>query len=497
VETPPRRCPVADFDVTSNLPVYQIFIRPADWQRLNADIWTEQYFPAVFVHDGEVFDDAGLRFSGGRTRLFRKKSFKVAFSDRHLLAGRERLKLKAAAMDDDYLTEPLAFWFYERCGLEASRTRFVRVELNGAFWGLFIDVEEIDERYLRRVGLDPEGALYKSVGIVGSLRRLDGVTYNGQQYTYQSQYEKKTREEEPYADLIGFINGLYTTPPAAMEAWLDANLDVPQYLNYLAASNVMCIWDNIQHNFYFYRDTNGSGKWRILPWDLDHAWGEWEWQYYYDDTYHLLMGTEAHPFAGVWYTWNRLWTVLLGIPRYRELYQDRVRELLETRFAEGPLFRKIDELRSEIAATVALDEAAWPDSLEPLHTGPRRTMAQEIPLLEQNITRRRQYLARTLGVTLRDVPAEPRFRRGDANGDGSVDLSDPLAVVFHLFLGGNGINCADGADADDSGGLTVSDAIAVLAHLFAAGPALPPPGAAACGDDPTADGLDCDFSACN
>ena len=102
-----------------------------------------------------------------------------------------------------------------------------------------------------------------------------------------------------------------------------------------------------------------------------------------------------------------------------------------------------------------------------------------------------------VGVTLEEVPAEARFRRGDANGDGSVDLGDPLTLLFHLYLGGNDINCADAADADDSGSLTIADAIAVLGHLFLAGPPLPPPGAAACGNDPAADGLQCDFSACD
>ncbi len=496
-DTPVRRYPVAAFDVASNLPVYHVFIRQADWDRLNADIWTEEYFPAVFVHDGEVFTDAGLRLRGGRPRLFRKKSLKLDFSDEHPFQGRRKLNLNAAAMDDDYITEPLGYWFYERAGLEASQARFARVELNGEFWGLFIDVEQVDERYLQKFGLDPDGALYKAVGIVGSLRKLDGVTYEGQSYTYESQYEKETREDEPHDDLVDFIHGLYDTPPAQMEAYLDQNLEVEQYVNYLAASNMMCVWDNIQHNYYFYRDTSGTGKWRIIPWDLDHAWGEWEWSYYYDQTYHILMGTRSRPFAGVWYTWNQLWTVLLGVPRYRAMYEDRIRELLNTRFAEGPVFRKIDEMRARIEATVLLDEARWPDALEPLHTGPRRTMAQEIPLLKQNFSRRRQYLAQALGVTLESVPAQSPFRRGDVDGDAEVTIGDAVSLLWSLFLGRNALDCADAADADDSGVIEITDALRLLGRLFAAGAPPPAPGPATCGDDPTADSMGCDFSACD
>lgn len=499
--TPMRRYPVDTFDVSSEIPVYHIFIRDDDWARLNADIWTDEYFPAVLVHDGEVYGDVGLRFRGGRPRLFRKKSLKLKFTSGqpfsgHVSGPRRRLNLNAAAMDDDYITEPLAYWLYAQAGVFASETRMVRVQLNGEFWGLFIDVEQVDELYLQKAGLDPEGALYKSVGVVGSLRKLDGMTYNGSSYTYQSQYEKKTREDEPYDDLIAFIHGLYDTPPSQMEEYLETHLDVDQFIRYLAATNVMCIWDVIQHNFYFYRDTNGDGKWRIIPWDNDHVWGEWEWRYYYGDTYHLLMGTESHPFAGVWYTWNRLWTVLLDVPRFRAEYYDRIRWLLNTRFAEGPLFRRIDELVYPIQTTVLLDELKWPDSLEPLHAGPMRTMAEELPLLMQNVTRRRAYLAGQLGVTLIDVPAGSTFQRGDADGSSVVDLSDAIRVLGYLFLGGEAPPCQDAADTDDTGILDVSDAVYLLLHLFAGGPPPPPPAPDGCGEDPTPDDLTCDVSTC-
>jgi len=87
-----------------------------------------------------------------------------------------------------------------------------------------------------------------------------------------------------------------------------------------------------------------------------------------------------------------------------------------------------------------------------------------------------------------------RFRRGDANGDGSTDLADGLAVLFHLFEG-TSIPCGDAADADDDGSLRITDAVRVLAHLFTGGQAPPAP-YAACGEDPTGDGLGCEIPPC-
>lgn len=84
----------------------------------------------------------------------------------------------------------------------------------------------------------------------------------------------------------------------------------------------------------------------------------------------------------------------------------------------------------------------------------------------------------------------PRFRRGDADANDSLNLTDAVAILGRLFLGGAAISCQDAGDADDSGVLDLSDAVRVLNHLFLGGPALPEP-SAACGRDLTGDLLDC------
>lgn len=100
---------------------------------------------------------------------------------------------------------------------------------------------------------------------------------------------------------------------------------------------------------------------------------------------------------------------------------------------------------------------------------------------------------------LRPHPTDGRFAivegfafiRGNANGDSTVDLADPVFILNHLFLGGADPRpCLDAADANDDGGVDVTDAIFVLNFLFLGGDRpqapFPFPGA-----DPTADGNDC------
>jgi hypothetical protein len=82
-----------------------------------------------------------------------------------------------------------------------------------------------------------------------------------------------------------------------------------------------------------------------------------------------------------------------------------------------------------------------------------------------------------------------KFVRGDANGDGALDLSDAVRTLRTLFAGA-ATDCADALDANDSGSLDIADAVFVLAHLFASGADLPLPFPSA-GCDATTDGLGC------
>ena len=90
------------------------------------------------------------------------------------------------------------------------------------------------------------------------------------------------------------------------------------------------------------------------------------------------------------------------------------------------------------------------------------------------------------------------FLRGDANGDGVVDISDAAFTLAWLFLGGPEPPCVDAADSNDSGGFQpdVSDSVYLLNWLFLGGTPLPAPGTLECGSDPTEDDLDCVLASC-
>ena len=88
------------------------------------------------------------------------------------------------------------------------------------------------------------------------------------------------------------------------------------------------------------------------------------------------------------------------------------------------------------------------------------------------------------------------FKRGDANLDDNVDISDPVFVLDFLFLGTPRPSCGDAADADDNSTIELTDAVATFGFLFLGQGPPPAPGPNKCGIDPTADELGCESYPC-
>lgn len=88
---------------------------------------------------------------------------------------------------------------------------------------------------------------------------------------------------------------------------------------------------------------------------------------------------------------------------------------------------------------------------------------------------------------------DPVFRRGEADQNGNLQLTDAVQVLSYLFLGvpTRVPDCFDASDADDNGFVQLTDAIRILGFLFLGGPAPPAPGPTDCGADPTEDAIGC------
>jgi hypothetical protein len=89
------------------------------------------------------------------------------------------------------------------------------------------------------------------------------------------------------------------------------------------------------------------------------------------------------------------------------------------------------------------------------------------------------------------IVSNREFLRGDVDRNGRVQLTDGVALLNFLFLGGQRPPCLDAADSDDSGRLDLTDALGILNFLFLGGTRLAAPGPEEAGQDPTPDTLGC------
>ncbi len=104
----------------------------------------------------------------------------------------------------------------------------------------------------------------------------------------------------------------------------------------------------------------------------------------------------------------------------------------------------------------------------------------------------RLFLAVTCLLVPLSVATGQDFRRGDADGDGTVvPIVDAHRTLHALFVGGAPAPaCFDAADVNDDGVFNIADSIYLLSAGFL-GTGFIAPGPDVCGPDPTPDGLDC------
>ncbi len=97
------------------------------------------------------------------------------------------------------------------------------------------------------------------------------------------------------------------------------------------------------------------------------------------------------------------------------------------------------------------------------------------------------------GTTVTAVEAmreRTKFRRGDANADGRVDVGDAISMLNFLFKQGPA-SCVSALDANDDGAVDTSDAVYVLYYLFLHAPPPRPP-FPTCAVEWTRDALPCE-----
>ena len=322
-----------------------------------ANIWLDVHYHATFVFDnGRVRDtlqDIGFRLRGNTSRQAQKKSFKVSFNtfkpgrDYH---GLEKLNLNGEHNDPTISRAKVCWDLLRDIEIGGSRANHVELYINGQYYGLYLNVEHIDENFVRARFGNNSGNLYKclwpaTLEYLGSDPNLYKVAQFGRR-TYDL---KINSAADDYSDLAHFIDVLNNEPLASLPCELEKVFHVNSYLKVIAFDILTGNWDGPiynKNNFYLYHNT-ATDKLEYIPFDLDNTLGiDWfsiDWGR--RNLYIWSFVGEPRP----------IYTRLMQVPEYRERVSYYFDQLLSDHFNSPLLAPKLNALRSKIRPSAVND----------------------------------------------------------------------------------------------------------------------------------------------
>ncbi len=290
---------------TSLLPGQSLAIDPADLIEMQLALPEKIRKPALLIAgDLERTGEVGYRGHGSLEHP--KKSFKFR-SDDGLVP--QTYNLVSNFGDGSMLKEPLASAVMVLASVPAYSAELVRLMLNDEYAGVYTWVEDSDEEYLERVGLDPSGRSYESECNTEPQKDIE---------RYLSCFENTQQEDLHRDDVVALLQGMVSTPPADLETWFRRELDIDLLIDYYASQVLLANDDFSGHNFILHRD-RGGGPWRMLPWDVDAV--------LYDSTAPANLGTRDYPNNRD--GWSLMLTMMLEIPSLSRRYLERLEEILD------------------------------------------------------------------------------------------------------------------------------------------------------------------------
>lgn len=365
------------------------------------------YVPCTFIFNGEVFDNVRVRHRGQTSLSRPKKHWKIDFNKDHRFrtpfAGHDEIdnfNLQSCEGDKSFLREWLEHKAMMDAGQPALEAWHVRLYLNGTYRGLYMHLENPDEDWLDRSGLDKDGWLWKSYSEAKS-----GSTSG---FEMEEDGGDAARANAAFSSFLSQVNSLQGQ---ALVDFINANMNVAGFTDFLAIHQLTHDADHPHKNYLVYADEDQpAGSWTFLLWDADLSHGRnfecsdcglgsgvWNdcirWDFWGDTK--LLFGTAAKPKCDG--PWNGVIDAFLNrTTAFREQYYVRVATLLEAQYHPSVLEPVIDDMYPPLVAEVALDWARNPP------TYGRRNAPGDYPFhvseLKRWVGERYNYLSDALAV---------------------------------------------------------------------------------------------------
>jgi spore coat protein CotH len=249
-----------------------------EWEKeLQAFYRTDVDVPATLAVDGRTYRDVGVHFRGMSSYMMvpegTKRSLNIAMDfaaeDQRLL-GYRTLNLLNVNGDATFVRS-LLYSEIARHYIPAGKANYVRVVVNGEYWGVYVNVEQFNTDFLQDRFGTRRGARWK---VPGSPMGQGGMAYRGADpQTYKDIYDIKSSDDpKSWRDLIAMFKVLTTTPLDRLEAELSPLLDIDGALKFLAIEIALVNSDGYwarASDYNIYQDQRG--RFHVIPHDMNEA----------------------------------------------------------------------------------------------------------------------------------------------------------------------------------------------------------------------------------
>jgi spore coat protein H len=236
----------------------------------------------VYYGGHEYFGQAKIR--GASSSHYPKNSYTLEFEKEEidlreeLGDTRDHLILTTLFDDNSYVRQKLvydqwaamaAFWGEDRL---TPRSFFAVVYLDGEYLGLYVAMDRVDNEFIKHMGFDNDGGLYKAINHDANFYLTDSG--GNLKDTLHDGYEKKEGEpEDDFSELDAFVSFTGNASASELVAGLDEWASTGELMDWFLLVYYTLSEDSAGKNSYLYADPD-SGLFRYVPWDFNHAWGQ-------------------------------------------------------------------------------------------------------------------------------------------------------------------------------------------------------------------------------
>jgi hypothetical protein len=198
-----------------------------------------------------------------------KAAFKLKFGKTERFLGLKKMTLNNMIEDPSMLHETLTYAAFRAADVPAPRTGFAYLRVNGEDFGLYLNIETLDDVALARLfgSFDDE-----------TQHLYEGESGHDVKPGEAGEFEVDEGDEADLSDLEALIEAVDPSGPGTFSERVAAAADLAEMTRMWAVEKYVAHWDGYSgragasqpNNYYLLSDP--MGRFQMLPWGSDETW---------------------------------------------------------------------------------------------------------------------------------------------------------------------------------------------------------------------------------